>query len=117
MGKRKRSNADLDDVMASLEARESRDAASQQPNGGANKVLIGSVEQFFDKISVVAIKLTGNLKVGDIIEIGSEDDAIRQRVSSMQIDRVNVEEANDGDSIGIKLKHRVSEGESIYRIR
>ena len=67
-----------------------------------SKELIGTVEQFFDKISVVAITLHGSLKVGDIIEIGTEDESVRQKVASMQIDKNYVEEASSGDSVGIK---------------
>ena len=118
-GRKRKNDGDLDDVIASLDAREARNARAmemQQSSKSVGKEQIGSVEGFFDKISVVAIKLNRTLKVGDVIEIGTEYDAIRQRVSSMQINRVNVEEVHDGDSVGIKLKHRVTEGESVYKI-
>lgn len=110
-------SSDLDDVIASLEARESRYA--QLPAAAADikgRILIGTVEQFFGKINVVAVKLSGKLSVGDIIEIGTEEEAIRQRVSSMQIDRQDVQEADDGDSVGIKTKYRVPIGSGVYRI-
>ncbi len=111
---------DIDDVVESLNAKEarkmnaiqSRDAQSRQQG----KVRIGSVEAFFDKIGVAAVALEGPLKVGDIIEIGTEDDAIRQRVASMQIDRKDVLEAGAGDSVGIKLKHPVRKGSEVCRI-
>ncbi|MDE1828299.1 MAG: translation elongation factor-like protein [Candidatus Micrarchaeota archaeon] len=78
---------------------------------------MGVVEHFFDKIDVVAIKLSGPLKVGDIIEIGDEENAVRQKITSMQIDREDVGHAGEGDSIGIKLAHKVSPGSRVYRLK
>lgn len=82
----------------------------------SGRVLVGTVEEFFDRINVAAIKLTQGLKVGDLIEIGNDEEAIRQRVSSMQIDRNDVDEAEEGDSIGIKLNHKVPLNSSVYKI-
>lgn len=111
---------DIDDAVESLNAREARrinagqarEAQAMRPG----KVRVGSVEAFFDRLGVVAISLEGELKVGDIIEIGGEDDAIRQRVASMQIDRKDVLEAGPGDSVGIKTKYRVQKGSEVCRI-
>lgn len=78
--------------------------------------LVGQVERFFDRINVAAVKLTGRLKVGDIIEIGDDEEAIRQRVSSMQIDKESITEAAEGDDIGIKLNYSVPVGSAVYVI-
>ncbi len=113
--------SELDEVIASFESREQRHA-ERFAYGDAPKAIetgrihIGTVEEFFSKINVAAVKLTGKLSVGDIIEIGTEEEAIRQRVSSMQIDRQDVQEADDGDSVGIKTKYRVPIGSGVYRI-
>ncbi len=108
---------DLDsamDVVNAFEERNRRNSKPQESSRGRTQV--GSVEQYFEKISVAAIKLTGALKVGDLIEIGSEDEAIRQRISSMQIDREDVGEAQEDESIGIKVNHPVAEGSAVYRL-
>ncbi len=107
---------DLDSAMESINAQEERMHSSRNANENRSKTQIGTVEQFFDRLSVVAIKLSGDLKIGDIIEIGSEEDAIRQKVESMQINRKDVRDAHEGDSVGIKLKYKVSEGSSVYKM-
>jgi hypothetical protein len=111
---------DLDNAMASLNAWESRESGvpsqTAQAPAGRGRVLVGTVDGFFKKINVAAVKLTGGLKVGDLIEIGSEDEAIRQRVLSMQIDREDISEASEGDDVGIKLNHDVPVGSEVYRI-
>jgi uncharacterized Zn finger protein len=60
--------------------------------------------------------LNDSLKVGDVIEIENGEYAVRQRVSSMQIDGKDVKEASDGDSVGIKLCVPAPAGGSVYRI-
>lgn len=111
---------DIDDVVETLNARDTRkigaDRSREIQSRQQGKVRIGSVEAFFDKLGVAAVALEGELKVGDIIEIGTEDDAIRQRVKSMQIDRRDVLVASPGDSVGIKVKCPVQKGSEVCRI-
>ena len=118
--RRRKGSDDLDDAMASQEAWEAKERGMGRPPAAPaaeDKELVGSVEQYFDRLGVVAIRLSGQLKVGDIIEIGDEEEAVRQRVSSMQINRKDVSEAGEGDSVGIKLKHRVDEGCEVYLVQ
>jgi len=78
---------------------------------------VGKVAHFFDKISVAVIELTGNLKVGDTIEIGKdEENAFQQVIASMQIDHSPVEKAKSGDAIGMKLDHPTKEGAEVNKI-
>ncbi len=107
---------DIDDQVESVNNWEERQMKTAQPEKPKGKVLVGKVSQFFDKINVAAIDLSASLKVGDIIEIGNEEEAVRQRISSMQIERVDVLEADEGASIGIKLKYKVPVGSDVYRI-
>ena len=75
---------------------------------------LGKVEKFFSRINVVAINLFADLKVGDSIELEGESGVIEMVVSSMQINKENVEEAHEGDSVGIKTDSMVKEGSSVY---
>ncbi len=106
---------ELDNAIDSLEALEAREKGGTVVESGRKKQ-IGVVEDFFERISVAAISLTERLEVGDIIEIGDEEDAVRMRVQSMQIDREDVMSAESGDSVGIKTKHRVSSGSAVWKI-
>ena len=52
---------------------------------------IGMVEHFFTNVSVAAIKITnGELKIGDTIHIVGVHTDFKQKIDSMQIDRVPV---------------------------
>jgi putative protease len=77
---------------------------------------IGKVTHFFDKISVAVVELTGNLKVGDTIEIETGEGPFQQKVDSMQVDHKSVEEAKSGDAIGLKVDNPVREGNQVNKV-
>ncbi|MBI5159048.1 hypothetical protein HY992_02915 [Candidatus Micrarchaeota archaeon] len=84
------------------------------------KVLVGVVKRFFDKVGVAAIELNGALKVGDKISVEKGEAAealvVEQVVESMQIDRLPIQSANAGQSVGIKLNGATREGAKVYRV-
>ena len=80
------------------------------------EVEVGKVSDFFAKPVVAGIQLTGTLKVGDKIRIKGHTTDMEFTVDSMQIDRVNVNEAKSGDSIGIKVSDRVRPGDKVYKV-
>ena len=75
------------------------------------ELVIGKVTHFFGKISVAIVELTGPLKVGQTLHFKGAHTDFTQVVESMQIEHVNVEEANAGDAIGIKVADKVREGD------
>jgi translation elongation factor EF-1alpha len=77
---------------------------------------IGKVTHYFSKIGVGVIELRGELKVGDTIKIKGATTDFEQLVESMQIEGKPVERAGPGDSVGLKLKERVREGDIVYRL-
>jgi putative protease len=81
-----------------------------------NRIFLGTVDRYFKKLGVAAITLEAPLRIGDIIEIGTVDEAIRQRVRSMQIEREDVESAEAGSSVGIATRFPVEEGSEVFRI-
>ncbi|MFQ5985801.1 MAG: translation elongation factor-like protein [Thermoplasmata archaeon] len=78
---------------------------------------VGQVFKFFAQPGVAAIELTdGALRVGDTIHIQGATTDFSQEVESMQIERQDVEGANQGQSVGVKVKERVRPGDSVYRM-
>lgn len=80
------------------------------------EIEVGKVSDFFAKPVVAGIILTEALKLGERIHIKGHTTDLELTVDSMQIDNVNVTEANPGDSVGIKLLDRVRPGDKIYKI-
>ncbi|MDD5331319.1 MAG: translation elongation factor-like protein [Candidatus Nanoarchaeia archaeon] len=77
---------------------------------------IGTIETYFSKVGVVAVTLSGDLKVGDKIKIKGANTDFEQEVISMQIDRKPIAHAKKGDSVGIKVFDVVRKSDKIYKI-
>ncbi|MFH1786415.1 MAG: hypothetical protein ABH829_02090 [archaeon] len=92
-------------------------AAPAGPQAPASKEYVGDVAAYFGGVSVIAIDLTAGLNVGDEIWVERGDNlSFRQRVDSMQIDRVPVQSATKGQSVGIKVSQKAAPGNKVYRI-
>lgn len=78
--------------------------------------LIGKVVDYYGKIGVAAIELSGSLKVGDKIHIKGHTTDFEQMVDSMQIEHQSVPEAKAGDSIGIKVKEYCRGHDSVFKV-
>jgi hypothetical protein len=80
-----------------------------------NIVEIGRITHFFTKISVAVIELTAPLAVGDTILIKGPTTDFEQNVDSMQIEHSNVQRAEAGQSIGLRVAQRVRENDMVYK--
>jgi hypothetical protein len=76
---------------------------------------IGSITHFFSKISVAIVELTAPLNVGETILIKGPTTDFEQVVDSMQIEHQNVQHAEKGQSIGLKLSQPVKEKDVVYK--
>ena len=77
---------------------------------------VGKVTNYYAKISVAVVELFAPLKKGDKIAIKGTTTDFTQTVKSMQIDRKDIETAQTGQAIGLKVKDRVRSGDMIYRL-
>jgi putative protease len=80
------------------------------------EIEIGKVTHFFNGISVAVIELTDKLSVGDTVHIKGATTDFVQKVESMEINHQKVKEAGYGESIGLKVKERVREGDKVYKV-
>lgn len=78
---------------------------------------VGIVVKFFAKPSVAAIEVTsGSIKKGDLLSYKGHTTDFSEEVTSIQIDNNSVEEAKVGDMVGIKVKERVRENDTVYKV-
>jgi len=82
---------------------------------GENVVEVGRVIHFFTRISVAVVELSAALAVGDTILIKGPSTDFEQVVGSMQIEHENIERAEAGQSIGLKVEQRVREEDIVYK--
>jgi len=77
---------------------------------------VGKIAHFFTKISVAVVDLKAPISVGDRILIKGPTTNIEQTVESMEIEHEKVKKAEAGQSIGLKVKDRVRENDTVYKI-
>ena len=77
--------------------------------------MIGRVTHDYPKISVAAVVLDKHLEKGDRIHIYGPHEDVYQTVTSMELDHVPIREADQGQDIGIRVAHRVYEGDVVFR--
>jgi len=82
----------------------------------ADKKEVGKIAHYFTNIGVAVVELSGELKEGDKISIEGANTNVQQDASSMQIDRKPVESAGKGQSVGLKVKDRVREGDKVFKV-
>ena len=79
--------------------------------------LVGKVSNFFAKINVAAIKVTdGVIKVGDTLHFKGQATDFEDTVSRIESENQAVDEAKPGDEIGVKVKERVREHDSVCNV-
>ncbi|MCS7280080.1 MAG: EF-Tu/IF-2/RF-3 family GTPase [Desulfobacterota bacterium] len=82
------------------------------------EIAVGKVEKFFSKIGVAAIRIVeGELKIGDTIRIKGHTTDFEQKIESMQIEHTPVDKAVKGENVGIKVKEKVREGDTVYLLK
>jgi putative protease len=78
---------------------------------------VGQVIKYFGKIGVAAIQLSeGSLKAGDTVHIVGHTTDLTQGIDSIQIENQNVQEAGPGADIGVKVKDKVREHDTVYKV-
>lgn len=78
---------------------------------------VGRVEKFFAKPSVAAIEVAaGILRIGDKLHFKGHTTDFEETVTSMQVENQPVEEARPGDLVGIQVKERVRENDTVFRV-
>ena len=80
-----------------------------------NIVEVGRITHFFSKIDVAVVELTESLAVGDSILVKGPSTDFKQNVESMQIEHKNIQRAEAGQSVGLKLMQRAKERDAVYK--
>jgi hypothetical protein len=76
---------------------------------------IGTVKHFFSKISVAIIELTAPLSMGDRILVKGPSTDFEMSVNSIQVEHNNIQRAEGGQSVGLKMTHQAKERDVIYK--
>jgi putative protease len=82
---------------------------------GEQLLEVGKVAHFYGHINVAVVDVSDSISVGDKIVIKGPTTDIEQIVDSMEIEHAKVMQATAGQSIGMKVKDRVREHDTVYK--
>lgn len=77
---------------------------------------VGRIGQFFAHPSVAVVELTAPLKAGDAIYIKGHTTDFQQTVESMQVEHAAVQQAQAGQSVGLKVVQRCRKHDVVYKL-
>jgi translation elongation factor EF-1alpha len=78
---------------------------------------IGTVSHYYNKIEVAVVELIDTLQVGEIVKfIRGGEDLFEQEIKSIELEHKSVMKADQGDSIGIRVKQKTREGTEVFRV-
>ena len=81
------------------------------------EVEIGRISHYYSKIGVAAIELEkGGLVVGDTVHIKGHTTDLTQTIDSIQIEHESVQEAGQGQAIGVAVSDHVREHDLVYKV-
>lgn len=75
---------------------------------------VGEITHYYGGISVAIIKFKQPINVGQKITVQGAHTDFSQEIKSMQYDHKDISSAKAGQEIGIKVKDKVREGDSVY---
>lgn len=75
---------------------------------------IGSVTHYFGGIDVAIVKFTVPVQQGSTVRFKGATTDFTQKIASMQFDHHDVQTAAKGQEVGIKVKDKVRDGDSVY---
>jgi putative protease len=89
---------------------------SNSGNINPMEVKIGTISHVYKKIGVAIVELIDPLQAGDTIHISGHHTDLTQKVDSMQLEHQNVQKADRGQSVGLKVSGEVREHDLVYKV-
>lgn len=78
---------------------------------------IGEVTHYFPHVKAAAVMvIKDGLKIGDNIYIKGHTTDFKEKIKSIQLDHITIQESKKGQEIGLLVKSRVRIGDSVYRL-
>jgi putative protease len=78
---------------------------------------IGVVTHYYSHLSVATLRLSGTLRVGDVIHIRGHTTDFKQRVESLEVNHAPVNEVGPNDDFGLKVVEHAREHDVVYKLR
>ncbi len=77
---------------------------------------IGEVTHYYSHLEVAIVKFSRKVKIGETVHFkGSTTDFVL-KISSIQFDHEDIDEAKKGQEVGIKVSEKVRQGDKVCEV-
>ena len=83
-------------------------------SGKKPKKPIGKITHYFNHLGVAIIKFNKPAKVGDTVRFMGPHTDFTQKISSIQYNHKDMKTAAKGKEVGVKVKEKVHDSDSVY---
>lgn len=77
---------------------------------------IGKITHYYGHLGVAIVKFNREVKKGEEVHFKGAHTDFTQTIDSIQYDHKDIEVAQKGQDVGIKVKEKVREGDEIYSV-
>ncbi len=81
-----------------------------------SEIHIGKVTHYFDHLCVAVLDLTEKIRIGDAVRFLGHSTDFKQEVNSLQIEHHNVNEAQQGQEVALKVSQKVHPHDAVFKI-
>lgn len=89
-------------------------AKKAKPKAAKVRRPIGAVTHFYSEISVAIVKFSKVVNLNDIVRFKGATTDFVHKISEMQYNHKPIVKSKKGKEVGIKVKDRVREGDSVF---
>jgi hypothetical protein len=79
-------------------------------------IRIGKVTHYYNRIGVAVLLLTGELKVGETVQILGRFTDLTQKVGSLEIEHKKQQAVGAGLEVALKVDEPVRAGDGVYKV-
>ncbi|HUW21916.1 MAG TPA: translation elongation factor-like protein [Candidatus Bathyarchaeia archaeon] len=76
---------------------------------------VGKINHYYNKIGVAVIEVLAPIAIGDKIKISGSNE-FEQVIASLQVEHEQIQQAEKGAVVGLKVDQPVKEGDAIIKI-
>ena len=79
---------------------------------------VGVVTHYFPKVKAAALRILprAEIRIGDNLLFKGTHASFKQKVTSLQINRIPIEVGKSGEEVGLMVKKSVSVGDNVYKM-
>lgn len=82
----------------------------------ARQKQVGKITHYYNKIGVGVVEVAAAFSKGDNLLIGKIEPYLKQKATSMQLNRKRIEKTRKGQEIGLKVREKVRVGDKVFKV-